>query len=511
MHRVDSDEHLSNKFQNSNPPTTAGTLLEKDWHNAMQEDYSQVLEAMGATLAASGSADETAGWVTGRDAFMVKFLGADVRRFGADPTGSADSTSAFNSALAQSPILLIPEGTFKLSGTVTVPAYSAILGRGRKSIIKIDGNGAMFDVENSDVLIRGIYFTYLTGSLGANSRQIKIRNTVQYPVWIDKCYFGVGNTAALTSIEIDDEVGRSPIKITNCHFYADVNTGVSLRVGVDSSSKSSHLAVVSCSFDDGVAIEANYGDECDSSKFIGCSLYDGSVVFNSAQGFHFHGCSIDVDSYDFNNCEGVVFESCYHPHTLANTIPTDAAALASYFVWKRCTTDDGFTMAEGVRGTSSNGDDLTNEAKLTIDANKTVAATTIETISTTNGYSLTATQHVGPNVSQTKLTLVNASTGNFIKATGSGLLAVTVHVRIDPNGANQDEVCVRLVPSAGQTIYVPFGYTDDGGGGHMLFSGTFFFALPKEGTVHCDVSNRDATVIYVQGGLSRDLIRSYWC
>lgn len=44
MKRTDADEHSSNLFQDENLPTTAGTLLEKTWLNAVQEELANTIE-----------------------------------------------------------------------------------------------------------------------------------------------------------------------------------------------------------------------------------------------------------------------------------------------------------------------------------------------------------------------------------------------------------------------------------------------------------------------------------
>jgi hypothetical protein len=50
--------------------------------------------------------------------------------FGADPTGSADSTTAFNNALACSRKILVPAGTYAIQ-QVTIPSNTVMLGEGK--------------------------------------------------------------------------------------------------------------------------------------------------------------------------------------------------------------------------------------------------------------------------------------------------------------------------------------------------------------------------------------------
>jgi hypothetical protein len=66
MHRIDSLDHVvvggERRFANQNLPGTPGTVINAQWPNAIQEEVAHVIEAAGLTLAASGIADETAGW-----------------------------------------------------------------------------------------------------------------------------------------------------------------------------------------------------------------------------------------------------------------------------------------------------------------------------------------------------------------------------------------------------------------------------------------------------------------
>lgn len=51
MHRVDSDNHDSNMFQDGDPGMgLPGTVLGEDWHNAVQEEVAAVIEGAGITL-----------------------------------------------------------------------------------------------------------------------------------------------------------------------------------------------------------------------------------------------------------------------------------------------------------------------------------------------------------------------------------------------------------------------------------------------------------------------------
>ena len=53
--------------------------------------------------------------------------------FGADPTGVADSTNAINSALADALWAFLPAGTYKTTGTITIPVGGKLTGAGRSN------------------------------------------------------------------------------------------------------------------------------------------------------------------------------------------------------------------------------------------------------------------------------------------------------------------------------------------------------------------------------------------
>lgn len=56
----------------------------------------------------------------------TQFEAGDVRRYGADPTGSADSTLAFNRALAGNGTCSAVDGVYRIDGTVTIESYHSV-------------------------------------------------------------------------------------------------------------------------------------------------------------------------------------------------------------------------------------------------------------------------------------------------------------------------------------------------------------------------------------------------
>lgn len=81
----------------------------------------------------------------------------DVRRYGADPTGAASSTTAINSALSINAPVYFYAGSYKASGLSQTIAFQRILGSGEVQITK-NANGVLFTSTGSNVEVNGIGF-----------------------------------------------------------------------------------------------------------------------------------------------------------------------------------------------------------------------------------------------------------------------------------------------------------------------------------------------------------------
>jgi hypothetical protein len=81
------------------------------------------------------------GWKNSGVAAVSRFVQEKLREstsvldYGADPTGVADSSQAFTDALALHKKVFVPEGSYRLNSTVTVPYASMIHGEGTNSAI----------------------------------------------------------------------------------------------------------------------------------------------------------------------------------------------------------------------------------------------------------------------------------------------------------------------------------------------------------------------------------------
>ena len=82
MHRTDGNGYVEvggeRRFADRNLPTYAGTIVEEQSMNAIQEEICNVIEYAGLTLRSSGATDESAGWTQLRDAiFSSAAIGTD--------------------------------------------------------------------------------------------------------------------------------------------------------------------------------------------------------------------------------------------------------------------------------------------------------------------------------------------------------------------------------------------------------------------------------------------------
>jgi len=71
----------------------------------------------------------------------------NVLDYGADPTGVADSTTAFNTAIAEGSDIYIPEGTYSITDTLElgVLGNKRIFGAGRNTIINLDAEVSLIN------------------------------------------------------------------------------------------------------------------------------------------------------------------------------------------------------------------------------------------------------------------------------------------------------------------------------------------------------------------------------
>ncbi len=138
------------------------------------------------TLAASGGAG-LVGYSQGASGSVLRTLEAKAQEsvsvldFGADPTGVADSTAAFNAAAASAWQVIVPAGTYKTTAAIVRPAGVTFIGQGRqKTIITATGNYPVFQTigtSTASLLGGGVQNMTLFGTWASNNA-----NTSSYGV-----------------------------------------------------------------------------------------------------------------------------------------------------------------------------------------------------------------------------------------------------------------------------------------------------------------------------------------
>jgi len=117
---------------------TSGTVIESPWLNDVNTAvYTTVPAAASSSALAASSGSSLVGFIQSGSGAVATTVQAKLREsvsvldFGADPTGVADSTSAFTAAIATgAAIINMPAGTFKISSTLTISRQVQLIGSG---------------------------------------------------------------------------------------------------------------------------------------------------------------------------------------------------------------------------------------------------------------------------------------------------------------------------------------------------------------------------------------------
>lgn len=263
---------------------------------------------------------------------------ADIRAYGADPTGVSDSTTAIEAALAACDVIIVPQGTFLVNDKVMLADGKKILGFGEKSILKITAENIIVHIDtDANCKIEGIKF--LGNSTGSQSAiRFFTHITAGIKNYIRNCIFeNLGDTA----IGASDNTGLNYLSITGCEFKS-CSVGVSLNT---SSQPTGPIAVISnCEFfgcdypiyvDDGVSMK-------DTPRlFSACKIYDGVIYWKNCRDIQIQNSVLDVDEYQFEGCEKCIIEGCVFPQLLNNTISNAYNATPSQVQWRNNRLADG--------------------------------------------------------------------------------------------------------------------------------------------------------------------------
>lgn len=154
--------------------------------------------------------------------------------YGADPTGVADSTAAFQAAVNYSNVY-VPTGNYRITSTILVPSNRKITGNGYGSRLFADGTfvptnmawaggplpvmfgnaGIVSSSANANIEIDGIYSDWSTGP--GQVHHVHMRNTTGCRV--RNCYFRKGADATAFTMSSDYQVtGNTAWDTANCAY-----------------------------------------------------------------------------------------------------------------------------------------------------------------------------------------------------------------------------------------------------------------------------------------------------
>lgn len=260
----------------------------------------------------------------------LALLYSNVVDFGADSTGTKDSSAAFQSALNQNtPGIYIPYGTY-LVHNVKIPSNKHVIGYGSKLVAK-EGDSIFINAAdgvtggynaNSNITISGIDFSApglqctLIGLGHASNCRIEDCTFHDIANWhmieingcnnitIDSCCFYdyKGNSEML---QLDwmsaeqafpwfgpyDGTGNINTVISNCHFSGSGSTAPWVPAGIGNHSvgeeKTKNVIVSSCTFDGlGSAVKC-----VSASNF----KFDGNIIYNCSGGVFFSNNYTQID------------------------------------------------------------------------------------------------------------------------------------------------------------------------------------------------------------------------
>ena len=105
-----------------------------------------------------------------------------VKDFGAVGDGVADDTAAFNAALTAAGAVFVPEGTYKITSTISIPRHKALVGVGYKSRLAASSiSGAVISITsgNGPTEVSGFRITgTATSAISVNSAQMLIVDNI---------------------------------------------------------------------------------------------------------------------------------------------------------------------------------------------------------------------------------------------------------------------------------------------------------------------------------------------
>lgn len=243
--------------------------------------------------------------------------------FGADPTGAADSTTAFVNAMASgAEVILVPKGTYRVT-SLTINRSICLKGDGRNAthinITTTSTHGITVIGESglglgNVIRIEGIYFEYTGAGQAANCKGMLIQRKVMMQEVVldnftgDGIYFAPANANPLTGTK--GTIGNavffallSFVRVTNCggdgcvvRMGANANTFLNCQFDNNGRYGFYHLTDGT---DDGGATGSTYGNVL----IAGQASYNGMEGYRFASGTNIHmfGCYAERNGWVAGN------------------------------------------------------------------------------------------------------------------------------------------------------------------------------------------------------------------
>lgn len=145
----------------------------------------------------------------------------DVRRYGADPTGVADSATALLNASKCNGAVYIPDGTFKVASQVTITnANVYFYGNGRSSILQASAASFnLFEVRANDVMFDKLAF--YGAAVDATTTQFGIFTQQSFAplrLWVYRCYFGGSGASLRLNNAVKYDAGCHEGRVIGCYI-----------------------------------------------------------------------------------------------------------------------------------------------------------------------------------------------------------------------------------------------------------------------------------------------------
>jgi hypothetical protein len=202
----------------------------------------------------------------------------DVRKYGADPTGVADSTTSIQSALDLSGVIYLPKGTYKISSDLTYKSNTVIRGDGYNLTIIRNTTG------------RTDTKTILRPYLGSGSDNVYITG-----ITFDQNGSSYSDSASDMSVSVDN---CSDVTLSNVKFKDSITMG--LWVGNNVSKLKIFNSIVDTSRGGGISLFGDISDIIVSGNYF-YSCKDDALAFQDLAGATFGPRNIVVSSNIFSN------------------------------------------------------------------------------------------------------------------------------------------------------------------------------------------------------------------